>query len=68
MKNNNHHANQKNANTGTSGTNQAYQSVLDNRSAQLNPVDHRYQVGKKQNNLHTQLSYEHIKRVLDSLA
>lgn len=46
MSNNNHKGNQKNDNGGTSGTNQAYQKMLDNRSRQLNPKDSKFS-GKK---------------------
>lgn len=46
MSNNNHNSDQPNKNIGTSGTNKAYQKMLDNRSQQLNPKDSRYQ-GKK---------------------
>lgn len=35
--NQNHKANQKNANHGTTGTNSAYDHVQGNRGAQLNP-------------------------------
>lgn len=41
------HANQCNANKGTSGHNAQYQAMLDNRSRQLNPIDSKYQGGKK---------------------
>ena len=37
------HANQCNANKGTSGTNDAYQVMLDNRANQLNPNNPLYQ-------------------------
>lgn len=43
---NNHKADQKNNNKGTSGTNKTYQSVLDNRSNQLNPNNVRHQPAK----------------------
>ncbi|MGS0724560.1 hypothetical protein ACVBKF_00105 [Shewanella sp. 0m-11] len=46
MSSNNHKLEQSNANKGTSGTNKAYQKVLDNCSQQLNPNNPRYQ-GKK---------------------
>lgn len=46
MSNNNHKANQKNSNSGTSGTNTAHQKVLDNRSNQLNLNNPIYK-GKK---------------------
>ena len=46
MSNNNHKANQKNPNPNTSGTNDAYQKVLDNRSNQLNQNNPCYK-GKK---------------------
>ncbi len=36
MANNDHKTNQANKNKGTSGTNDTYQKVLDNRSKQLN--------------------------------
>ncbi len=36
MSNNDHKANQANKNKGSSGTNAAYQKVIDNRSRQLN--------------------------------
>ena len=43
---NDHKANQANDNKGTSGTNEAYQKMLDNRSKQLNPNNALYK-GKK---------------------
>lgn len=46
MSNNNHKANQNNPNPNTSGNNDAYQKVLDNRSNQLNPNNPIYK-GKK---------------------
>lgn len=42
MTNNNHKADQKNINKGTSGTNSTYQKVLDNRSRQLNSQDSKF--------------------------
>jgi hypothetical protein len=36
MKHSNNEADQQNPNTGTSGTNAAYQAMLDNRSIQMN--------------------------------
>lgn len=42
MANNNHKANQNNPNPKTSGTNQAYQKMLDNRSRQLNSHDSKF--------------------------
>jgi len=42
MANNNHKANQNNSNPNTSGTNHAYQKMLDNRSRQLNPEDSKF--------------------------
>ncbi|WP_345889195.1 hypothetical protein [Shewanella algae] len=47
MSNNNHKANQSNANKGTSGTNHAHQQMLNNRANQLNPNNSRYQGTKK---------------------
>lgn len=47
MANNNHKANQGNPNKGTSGTNAAYQKMLDNRSEQLNPKSPKYNGKKK---------------------
>lgn len=46
MSNNNHKANQKNQNQGTSGTNTPHQKVLDNRSNQLNPNNPLYKIKK----------------------
>ena len=46
MSNNNHKANQKNSNPGTSGTNTEHQKVLDNRSNQLNPNNPLYKSKK----------------------
>ncbi|ADZ91119.1 hypothetical protein [Marinomonas mediterranea] len=43
---NDHKANQANDNKGTSGINDAYQKMLDNRSNQLNPNNSLYK-GKK---------------------
>lgn len=42
MASNNHKANQSNSNPNTSGTNNAYQKMLDNRSRQLNPKDSKF--------------------------
>ena len=42
MANNNHKANQNNSNPKTSGTNSAYQNMLDNRSRQLNTQDSKF--------------------------
>lgn len=44
----NYKANQSNGNKGTTGTNKAYQAMLDNRSQQLNPNNSRYQDSKKE--------------------
>lgn len=38
----NHKADSHNANAGTSGTNDTYQSQLDNRANQLNPNNEEY--------------------------
>jgi hypothetical protein len=46
MANNNHKANQSNSNPNTSGTNNAYQKMLDNRSRQLNSRDSKSKGGK----------------------
>lgn len=46
MANNNQKANIKNSNPGTSGTNNEYQKMLDNRSRQLNDQDQKF-AGKK---------------------
>ena len=46
MQNSNNKSNQRNANKNTSGTNDTYQKVLDNRSRQLNPNNPLYN-GKK---------------------
>lgn len=45
-KQNNHKADQSNANKGTSGHNSTYQKAQDNRAKQMNPNNSRYQ-GKK---------------------
>jgi len=42
MRNSNHEANISNSNYGTSGTNDAYQDMLDNRSDQLNPNNSKF--------------------------
>lgn len=42
----NNHANQLNANKGTSGFNKQYQAVLNNRSNQLNSNNKLYKGGK----------------------
>jgi hypothetical protein len=42
MANNDHKANQNNSNPSTSGTNHAYQKMLDNRSRQLNTQDTKF--------------------------
>lgn len=42
MANNNHKANQNNSNPKTSGTNQTYQKMLNNRSRQLNSHDSKF--------------------------
>lgn len=42
MANNNHKANQSNSNPDTSGTNNVYRKMLDNRSRQLNPKDSKF--------------------------
>lgn len=47
MKPQDNSANQQNPNKGTSGYNKQYQAMLDNRSRQLNPLDAKYQGGKK---------------------
>lgn len=46
MANNNHKANQSNSNPNTSGTNNAYRKMLDNRSRQLNPKDSKFKEEK----------------------
>ncbi|APW65268.1 alpha-amylase [Poseidonibacter parvus] len=46
MANNNHKNNQKNDNRGTSGTNNEYQKMLDNRSNQMN-INHPEYKGAK---------------------
>ncbi|EKO3808753.1 alpha-amylase [Vibrio panuliri] len=45
-KQNNHKADQSNANKGTSGHNSTYQKAQNNRANQMNPNNSRYQ-GKK---------------------
>lgn len=46
MANDNNKANQGNDNSGTAGTNDAYQRILDNRSNQLNPNHPEYKGAK----------------------